>query len=310
MAISETILGPNSSLFTYGTGETPATVMTALDTYITSKGWTLYDAAAPQGQTVGRVYRALQDGSAVTYKYVGIAVSAATIQLKIWESWNSSTHVGTNDGTYYNPGGSVSLGGTAPTVTGTAGYGVVMFVNPKWLAFRAVSNTLVYSVINGAFEISKDYGEADSTLSNIFMTSTPSAYPINTSAGFYGSLRGVSNSNTTGVVASTYNSIVLPTGLPLQSLSLGSIISAYGTSIAATITAVELAVNISSSGVKLLRGRVFGAKIALTSASWNDMDTAQVLVDANYHESPSGTSVSHHIINPSGQTYARFLIPV
>lgn len=309
MAISETVLGPNSSQFVFGAGDTPAMVMTALDAYIVSKGWTLYDASAPQGQTVGRVYSTLQNGSTTTFKYVGIAVAAGIIQLKIWESWNATTHVGTNDGTYVNVSSTVALSGVGSTAIGTAGYGVVMFVNSKWLAFRTFTNTLVYGNIQGAFEISKDYGESDSTFSNIHMTNNWLTYPTGTSGGFYGSLRGISNNGTTSSSCTTYNNIVTSVGMPVYSFNVGLVAGASATMGAATITAVETNTG-AGSGVKLIRGRVFGIKLIYGTATWNDMDTAQVVVDSNFHEQPAGSPMSHHIISPSQGTYVRFLLPI
>lgn len=309
MATSETVLGPNSSLFTFGAGDTPAIIMTALDTYIVSKGWALFDALAPQGQTVGRIYRTLQNGSTTTYKYVGIAVGATGVQLKIWESWNATTHVGTNDGTYVNTSNAVTLGGFSSVAIGTAGAGVVMFVNQKWLAFRAMSSSLVYGVVNGAFEISKDYGESDATFSNIYMTNSIITYPGNTTGGFYGSLRGISNAGVTGATCTSNNNVVTALGMPVFSFAIGTVASSPSTMGAATMTAVET-VNGAGSGVKLVRGRIFGIKLIYGPTSWNDMDTAQVVVDSNYHEQPGGTAMSHHIINPGQSSYIRFLLPI
>lgn len=55
-------------------------------------GWSVYDAAAG---TNAQVFRALcADG--VTYKYMWIQLTATTFEVRCYESWNATTHVGTN----------------------------------------------------------------------------------------------------------------------------------------------------------------------------------------------------------------------
>lgn len=55
-------------------------------------GWTVYDAAAG---TNAQVFRAVcADG--VSYKYLWIQLTATTYEVRCYESWNATTHVGTN----------------------------------------------------------------------------------------------------------------------------------------------------------------------------------------------------------------------
>ena len=85
MSIIKTDLGPNSAILEFTTNETLTSVLAAIDAYVTAHGWEIWDAAAPQGATVGNVYRALQKSSTTMYKYVGISLSAPNIALRTYE---------------------------------------------------------------------------------------------------------------------------------------------------------------------------------------------------------------------------------
>lgn len=319
MTISQTVLGPNTSSFTFTADETTTTIMAAIDSYVTGQGWTVYDNAAPQGiagtSPVGRIYTALQDGSTATYKYVGIAINTTSMQIKIYESWNASTHAGTNEGTYYNNGNGLSIAPTLSLTVGTAGAGYVLFANAKWLGVRTVSAAGAYSHFMGAFEIRKDYGEADSTVGNIFMTSLTALTTPATSAGYlglYGCCHLVSDSTKVGSAASTYTNISTPFGAPFYnsaSNSVGNMLPTSTTNGATTMTAIEMANAISSNQVKLARGRILGIKLAYGSTNWNDMDSCSLKCDSDFFESGSGNVTNFTIINPAQATYVRYLIP-
>lgn len=327
MTISQTVLGPNSSLFTYTPDETTATIMSAMDTYITAQGWSVYDNAAPQGLTgtspVGRVYRILQDGSTTNYKYVGIAINTTNLQFKIYESWNASTHVGTNDGSYYgNTTGSVGI--ALPTLSmyvgGATNSGFVLFVNPKWLAVRTRSAALSYSHIIGAFEYRKDFGEADGIPSVVVMTSMLSASNTssNTGVGFFGTPRTPSGkvgggATAVSTVCTAYGTFT--NGGGGQTINTVFPTSNYVNS-TLTMTAAENATNGNQYGPGYLRGRILGIKLVIGGVIWNDMDQCQVTCDSDYFQTPSGTASAHHVINlngnaaPSSASYVRYVIPV
>ena len=313
MAIQETILGPNSSMFAYAATDTVTDLMTALDTYITAHGWSLYDAAAPQGQTVGRVYRTLQDGSTSVYKYVGFAMSNTSIQLKNYESWNATTHVGTNDGSY---SGATSNHVIALNI-GVAS-SVYLFVNPKWFAVRTRTNNLVLSHMIGAFEIRKDYGEAESIPSNIFMTTNYGlTYPYNNVLNVFGSCR--STTGGVGQAGSNNNSVVTALGVVSGGSTNAITFNAMlGTNYVIanstlTMTACEM-VNTSVPTIQKLRGRILGLKIVSGSTYWNDMDQIQVGLDSDYFQVPNGTATNHHIFaiaySPISNGYLRFVLPI
>ena len=76
-----------------GAGETASNVLSAVETFITAHGWSVHDASAG---TNAKAYSAPnKDGS--TYKYVVLDVNTAGyIIMKLYESWNATTHAGTN----------------------------------------------------------------------------------------------------------------------------------------------------------------------------------------------------------------------
>ena len=319
MAIQETILGPNSSMFTVGAADTPAQILAAFNTYITAHGWELFDATAPTiapsgTGAVGNVWRTLQAGSATMYKYVGIGISSAGIQFKIYESWNAATHAGLNDGTYVSNGSSAALLSHFTNVVGIEGTALYLFVNPRWLAFRAKSTTNIYSNMCGAFEISKDTGEAESIPSNIFMITglAAAAIPSSQLFGLYGSTRSTSGS--TGVSATQYNNISTQFGVPFYvtggyQFNLTNMMPSTVPNTACTITAVEMA-NLNGPQISKIRGRIFGLKMLYGNSAWNDMDTASLTCDANFFTSSTGSVVNHHaFIVGAANTYYRFMLP-
>ena len=332
MAITESVLGPNSSVFTYGSTDTISTIMAAFDTYITAHGWEIYDNAesavgnalmSQSGSCAGRIYRALQDGSTTQYKYVGIGLynySTNTLYytLRIFESWNATTHVGTNDGTFYNGATVVYSAFSTTGLSSTAsGNSFIVYANKKWLAIRSRTNTLNYGTMIGAFEIRKDYGEDATIPSVIFLTNnTVSNYPNSATVNVYGCPR-----NTNGAVAITGNSrntIVTAFG---SAQWTGS--SSYTPTLAyitntgivpnglLTMTAAEVGAN--GNTIAKMRGRIMGIKLVHGGVNWNDQDLVQSQCDADYFQiSSGGTLVSHHIINqnnPGTFTYVRFVIP-
>ena len=313
MSITQKDLGPNSVELNYSASETPATLMAAIDTYVTAHGWELWDAAAPQGYTVGRVYRALQEGSTTAYKYVGIMITATMINLKIYESWNVVSHSGTNDGSWYG------TGGTNPTIfpgfavqLGVADATLILFVNKKWLAMRTRTNLLALGGMFGAFEISKDFGEAESIPSNIFMTNYTGSNLPSPNAGYqmFGCTRAVNAGNGVGQNATRVCNILTPYG------GGSNFNSNYGTNLnsifpinpgvnsALTMTAAEMNIFNQPAFFKL-RGRIMGIKLLVGNVVWNDMDTVQLPVDADYYQDASGQAITHHYM-PGGLS---FLIP-
>lgn len=102
MAITTTGIGPNSAKIDYDAGTALASLISAVDTYITSAGWSLYDGSAG---TNAKAYRALnKDGS--TYKYIVLDYNTSNrLICKVYESWNSVAHTGSNLAYYSDQAG-------------------------------------------------------------------------------------------------------------------------------------------------------------------------------------------------------------
>lgn len=96
MTVQTTDLGPNSAYVVYTSGETVNNAHAAIVNWVARHGWTLVDAAAAAQM---QVFRA-PNKNGTDYKYVGIGYDASGIYLRVFESWNATTHTGVNE-TYY-----------------------------------------------------------------------------------------------------------------------------------------------------------------------------------------------------------------
>ena len=316
MAIVQTVLGPNSSMFTTtGSAETPATMMAAVSAYIVSKGWTVVDTEAPMpafGLTAGHAFRAPHASSDTTLKYVNIAIGATNGYFVPHEGWNASTHVGSNPYNYVNQGGTpgqIGYNSMSPAAFNLSAEdtSVVVFAHPRWLAMRMRSHQFNYGNMQGVFEISKDYGEAPNLIANAFIsTATPSSYPGNSNNGFFGVPAVYSTPGlTTGSTAATYTNVLTAVGTPIaSSFYLYNMTNGTVQNFALTMMMAESA-GPSIATVKSVRGRIFGAKLLGGQQVWNDMDTVPVPVDSNYFQTAGGTPALHHVITIG----VKFLIP-
>lgn len=324
MAINETILGPNSSLFTFGAGETQATFFAAVDQYATAHGWEVHDAnpgtALSGGTGLGRVYRALQDGSTTVYKYFALHFSGTNttkvVYAKVYESWNAVTHVGINEANSVN--GSSNLYTNTNTTWDTEGAGFVLFVNKKWFAIRARANTFVYDTLIGAFEIKKDYNEPESLPSVVLMSNYMASGSLASSGScFFGSPRN--SKGAVGAGAHYPNTITTPFGAigknnsSSYDIGISNITPAVVPNGTMTMVAAEHRHN-TAYGLDKLRGRIMGIKMVYGAVQWNDMDKTQVATDSEFFQNPGSTLMDHHIVlyvnGPQSMSFVRFVLPV
>ena len=152
-----TQLGPNS--FTLGC-DAFADIIPAFEDLFTNQttGWSIYDSASNGLPSTDLVVRSLcADG--VFYKYAGVSVALnGRLRIDGYESWNNSTHVGTN-----RTHGSQQDGMLPPVSTLTSFY-IHVFVNPRWFAICVEDPANIVININndgqgifGIFEISRDH---------------------------------------------------------------------------------------------------------------------------------------------------------
>ena len=81
--------------------------------------WTLHDGSV---SATAKVFKSL-NADGVTYKYLHVSYSSTNIVLALYETWNASTHTGTNQAAY---GTTILATPTLQTVTTS---GIVIFAN-------------------------------------------------------------------------------------------------------------------------------------------------------------------------------------
>ena len=123
-----TTLGPNSAIINYSS-ESNVVVSNAIRNWLIEHGWTLHD----QVSTSVFVLKAPNlDG--VTYKYVYFGVNG-NVYIRAFESWNATTHVGTN-GTY--PAGGITSDSLAvQTNHSTVSGKIYIFATARYLVLLA-----------------------------------------------------------------------------------------------------------------------------------------------------------------------------
>lgn len=85
-------------------------------------GWSVFDAAAA---TNAQVLRAL-NGDGTTYKYMFFQLTATTLDVRCYESWNATTHTGTNLAAGY---------GTSSAFSTASGGTVFLFASVQYVHF-------------------------------------------------------------------------------------------------------------------------------------------------------------------------------
>jgi len=141
-------LGPNSAIIHYVSGEI-ASLFTPLNAFLTSKGWTLWDAAAGVNT---KCYRAPnKDG--VTFKFMTVEFRAnGNMYVNVYEAWDAVTRAGTNitycgvDGFNYSTFGLLNGGS------------LYVFASPRYCLLWARPNAANWSLYSphGCVEVTRD----------------------------------------------------------------------------------------------------------------------------------------------------------
>lgn len=137
-------------------------------------GWTLFDSAAPLS---GAVISCL-DYDARTTKYARFQLSTATtIAIDCYETYNATTHAGTNASLAYTPA-SYHL-----TYSAVAVNNIMLLVEPRFVIIGNSAGTL----LSGVLEVSRDIA---------YLSNTGSMYPVSTAVNHtLGANTAVSTSN-------------------------------------------------------------------------------------------------------------------
>jgi len=311
MSVTTTQIGTNSWQLDYTTGTTQADIKTAVEGAITSGGWEVYDAIAIAGN-MGVCYKA-PNADGASFKYVVVDYTGGNIIIKLYETWNSTLHTGSNLATCSDQ--AATYGGK---YTLTAPGQIFIFANPRWLAMTTrdpatgqLNTNTTWQGLFGAFEVARDNPE-DTAIAGyppviwlhshfLFLNPTmPSAL------------------NCCATMSRTRNGAVGTAALVELGTLLGKPRSASSIKTQAFVPAVTNIWNskdwsltlYASEPANVIRGRVFGLK-AFTYNKNLFMDKASVSVDSDFFYNSSGTASDHFVVisGAYGSADGRVLIP-
>ena len=288
MSVTTTTLGANTVHLAIS-GETSVTnFITALDAAIVNGGWSQVDVSNPYN----RIYSA-PNADGVTVKYIGINIDPGFLKISTtsYESWNATTHVGTNQTWTFNRAGAMGFAFNFCDV--------LLFVNSRWLILQSFIRNQP-SCWSGVVELAREAPEDTATagypcwcwISNAtVMTQIPAATPVIGCVSFPRTVSGA-----TGAAAATSTSLQTPytrfgaTSLLGQPFSSLPNYATYAWNTADKIVhSIRPVVNTTE-----LHGRMFGLKMTYNIGS----PFSQVLlpIDSNYAYSAAGTQTTHWVL--------------
>lgn len=310
MTTATTSLGPNSVAINYSVGATITELLDAIQAFITTKGWDLFDAAAGVSM---RCYRAL-NADGVSYKYMVVDLSTAGYLLcKVYESWTVATHTGTN----MCFSSDIVAQGQRLTLA-NSGY-MYVFASVRWCAFLSKINdgtigSTTGNAFTGCFEISKDNVDEVAGAFPIFawmngFSMVGKALTDGTYPRCFALPR--SKSNVTADAASRCMTVATLAGdTRISSYTLSDRLPATTNPWSLTnnnFVFTPFAVETSQESKFNIRGRFFGIKL-LASNLGTPFDLVTIKTDADSFYSPTGTDQDHHILTNAVQN--RYAIPV
>lgn len=308
-----TTLGNNTWVVSYAMGATVSDIATAVTTVVTGNGWTIHDAAAG---TNAICYKASNVDNE-TFKYVVLDYNTTGwMFMKVYETWNETTHVGTN----ICPRGTDTTIGYQQALNLVTDKGLIYcYVNPRYMAFiirqytsAVLGNTLTCG-ITGCFEFGRD--NPDDTVAAGF----PIHCFINT--GIAGENNVTTNetisiprtkSGASGVAQYGELSTVMGKTLYTTPWTLRNFIPSAVSLWSSKDWAISLYAQDGTPTTPSVRGRIHGLKV-FTQTRLNFMDRIQVPCDQHLNYDPTGDLVDHFVI-PGGRQgpgiyTVRFLIP-
>jgi len=336
MTVTSTTLGPNTVNINISGEYNVGNIINAIDNVLTTHSWAQFDLITPTNASYAyqRIYRSTNvDG---TFKYMQLFFYPwkHKIFIDFFESWNATTHVGTNQ-CYMGPmdiGASIDYGQTACNI--------LIMANSHWCVMMS-SFTLSYSSMTadaqfgpwvGCFEVTRD--ALEDTIANgipcwFATTSLKLANGGTTGnngtileSGYNGTAQfAVSFPRTslgTGYTASMHSGSVTPyfsSGCPNNNASIGAILgNVLGTASAFFNNGGNYAWDFTKKIASLFRvnvgaelhGTVIGAK--LMSNQFSTQAKVTMPLDANYIYSSVGTPTDHVVLPLQVQTYRQLTI--
>ncbi len=305
MATLTTNLGPNSAVVAFAQSTAVTDIMDAIEAVIVAHGWTIHDSSAGAN---ARCYKS-QNADGSTFKYVVLDFNTAlTLIIKVYETWDSALHTGTNLCGLHS-----DVEFTQQVNTNDKGL-IYIYVSSRWMAFivkaysTAVLGSANHTGVTGCFEIARDNPEDTvamgypcfcflntGVLGDGYSLSKPSlllprTHAGNTGTSQYGDVSTIFGK--TSLTLKTYNFCPTTTN-PWNGLDWAISMYAHGPS-------------------NEVKGRLFGLKLFTRDALFF-MDKLKVPCDGSLHYDAAGTLTDHFIVpggNVENSVYSsRFLVP-
>ena len=310
MAVTTTQIGTNSWQLDYTTGTTQTQLATAIDAAITAGGWTVHDDSAIDAG-MGVCYTA-PNVDTESAKYAVLDYTGGALMIKLYETWNATTHTGTNLTTC-----SDQLVYAGKYVTTSPGQ-VFIFANPRWLALATrdpasgqLNNNPAWQGLHGVFEVARDNPEDTAAagyppvvwLHSHFLFSNPTAPSTLSACAMMPRTRSGATGNTALVELGTL------LGKPRSAFSIKT--QAFVPTTTNTWNSKDWSLTLyASEPSQVVRGRLFGLKV-FTYNKCLFMDKASVVVDDDYFYNSSGVAEDHFVIicGSYGSAQGRVLIP-
>lgn len=316
MTTATTNLGPNSWVVSFSMGSTIAEIMTAVTAVLTGAsgaGWEVYDATAGTNTVC---YRAPNEDG-LTYKYMVLNYNTSGWMLiQHYESWNSSTHVGTN---VCPRSTDTTIGYQQALVPSTDKGLIYIFANQRYASFiirqytTAVLGNTITCGITGCFEFNRDNPddtvEAGYPVSCFLNTGIvgENAVATNETISIPRTRLGSTGTAQYGEISTVFGKTLYTTPWVMKNM-IPTAVSLFSNK----DWAISMYVQDGTPAAPSVRGRIFGLKV-FTQNKLNFMDKIQVPCDANLNYDPNGSLTDHYVI-PGGKQGAglytvRFLIP-
>lgn len=333
MSVTTTSMGSNSAYVVYTASETKINILNEISTWATSHGWSVYDDRINASSYVVLSAPCLS-GTANKFLQLDMA-SSNLLVLRVYESWNNSTHVGTNE-CYVNGIANSSSNTTAGQYYDlTNGGYFYLFANARYFVVygKRIGVTTYGNVAQsptGIFEIANDYGETGGyplfcllCLNLLLDGGTHPGIGFNSPSYTFNHFSVPRNTDGTTAAAAEGKCVILtPFGgmfksapdtsrSPLYYISTNCFVPTTnnpwtskpfsGNLIAGKVRYSSSLSQVNGLGYPLdiLRGRIYGIKM-LNSNAGQILDTCSIKVDAQGFQDYNGSDATHHILRAQG----------
>ena len=328
MAVTTNVLGTNTVVIEYTSGETVASAMNAIHDFMITKNWESLDAAVWGVGTDSwiRTYR-IHNADGVSYKYVQFRGDATNnkFNMYVMQSYNPGTMTSTNIAQLSNSwAASLYFGQKMNLATGGQIY---IAANNKWVVTQALTyagdvGTTTGSSFFGCFETTTVQPECDPMLysPHVWLCGYTSVMTYGTN---YIAPASPPNTKTqTAIGAAQSCRIVTPLGA-WGALAAPSATPAYGTSAHLVLPAATNPFNgkhnafnltlvydaYSGSAISYVQGTIYGLK-ALSRGVGVLGDIIRIPVDTDSFADPAGINTDHLILTEGSVYTLRFAVPL